>query len=137
MVEGRVRRGRRDICFAVVHGGCFRHYFGPALTRGRPQPVGNLQRRKNAMARPPSPLVACLMQRIVVAVAQRHGELVRNLEAEGPLLGEANMVRLRRPTAAHETGLAGHECEVGLIADALILGNEQRTRRASVRTGGA
>ena len=44
------------------------------------------------MAGPPSALIPCLVQRIVVAVAQRHGELVRHLEAERPLLREAKML---------------------------------------------
>ena len=109
--------------------GCFRLVFDTALTRGRPQPVSDLQRLDNSVAGPPGPLITGLMQRIVVPVAQRHGELVRHLETERPLLGEANMVRLRGPAAAHEAGLAGNEGEMVFIANAFVLGDEQLPRR--------
>ena len=82
------------------------------------------------MAGPPFALIPCLVQRIVVAIAQGHGELVRHLETERPLLGEANMVRLGGPAGAHEAGLAGNEDEMRLVANALVLGNEQLTRFA-------
>ena len=76
------------------------------------------------MAGPPRALISRLVQRIVVAIAQRHGELVRHLETERPLLRETNMVRLRGAAAAHEARLAGNEGEVRLIADALVFGDE-------------
>ena len=75
------------------------------------------------------------MQRIVVPVAQRHGELVRHLETESPLLRETNMVRLRGAAAAQDAGLPGDEGEMRLITNALVLGNEQLPRGVWARRG--
>ena len=66
------------------------------------------------MAGPPGALIARLVQGIVVPVAQRHGELIGHLEPEGARLGEANVMRLRGATPAHEARLAGDEGEVRL-----------------------
>ena len=77
------------------------------------------------MAGPPGALIARLVQGVVMAVAQRHGELIGHLEPEGTRLGEANVMRLGGATAAHEARLVGNEGEVRPIADALVFWDEQ------------
>ena len=77
------------------------------------------------MAGPPGALVARLVQGIVMAVAQRHGELIRHLEPQGTRLCEANVMRLGGATAAHQARLVGNEGEVSSIADALIFWDEK------------
>ena len=79
------------------------------------------------MAGPPGALIARLMQGVVMAVAQRHGELIRHLEPERARLREANVMRLGWAPPANEAGLAGDEGEVRPIADALVFWEEQLT----------
>ena len=93
--------------------------------RDGPQAIGEHERIEDAMAGPPGALIARLVQGIVVAVAQRHGELIRHLEPEGARLREANVMRLCWPPPAHEARLVGNEGEVRPIADALVFGDEQ------------
>ena len=79
------------------------------------------------MAGPPGALIARLVQGVVVAVAQRHGELIGHLEPESARLGEADMVRLRGAPPTDKAGLAGDEGEVRLITDAGVFGYEHGT----------
>ena len=75
------------------------------------------------------------MQRIVVDVAQRNGEFVRHLEAQGARLGEANVMRLGGAAAADETGLAGDKGEMRLIAHAHLFGDEQSAGGVDIADG--
>ena len=65
-------------------------------------------------------------------VAQGHGELVRDFEAERAALGKANVVGLRRPATANEAGLVGDEGKASLVADALFLGKGQLAGRVGL-----
>jgi len=57
----------------------------------------------------------------VVEAAQRHGELIRNLEAERPRLCESNVMSLAGLTAAHRARLRRYEAEVVFAATAAWL----------------
>ena len=78
------------------------------------------------MARPPGAFVAGSVEFVVMAVAQRHGELVRDFEAHGARLCKAEMVGVRGPAPADETRLAGDEGEMRLIAQPLVFGIGER-----------
>src|SRR5205807_10254388 len=67
------------------------------------------------------------MEGPVVAAAERYDEFVAYFAAERPLLGETDVVRVDRTTAANETRLGSHELEVGLVAVATWLANRQGT----------
>jgi hypothetical protein len=58
------------------------------------------------------------MQLPVMEPADRHDELVAHSASEGPRLGEREVVRVRRHTAAHKARLPQHESSVVLIAQA-------------------
>ena len=58
------------------------------------------------------------MELAVVDAAQRHGEFVRYLEAEGARLGEPKMVGLAGLPAAHGARLHGNKAEVVLVTAA-------------------
>jgi hypothetical protein len=124
------RRSLRNVLKFVLE--CCR-WHGPgwsAPARRRPQTVGEHERIEDAMARPPGTLIARLMQGIVMAVAQRDGELIRYLEPERAGLGEANVMRVSRPPPADEAWLAGDEGEMRLIADAGVFGDQELIRLA-------
>src|SRR5262245_55514481 len=50
--------------------------------------------RINPPAVPPCPFIAGLVQLPVMATAQRHGELIAHLEADGSGLGEPQVMRI-------------------------------------------
>jgi hypothetical protein len=58
------------------------------------------------------------MQLAVMEPADWHDELVAHSASEGTRLREGEVVRVRRHTAAHETGLPQYESAVVLIAPA-------------------
>ena len=70
-----------------------------------PEARSHLQRVEDAGPYPPRAFVACSMRLIMMAIAQRHGKLVRHLKTHGAGLGKAQMVGVRRPSPAHETRL--------------------------------
>ena len=61
----------------------------------------------NLVLLPPSPLIAGSMVLVMVDGAERHGELVAHLETQPPRLCKADMMRMRRSSAANKTCLAG------------------------------
>ena len=81
------------------------------------------------MPRPPCSLITCVMQRVMMPIAQWNGELVGNLEPERARLGKANVMGLGRSAAAYEARFISDEGKVSLIADALLLWKSQLTRR--------
>ena len=54
----------------------------------------------------------------VVAATERNGELVADLAAKRSVLGEAQMMGVRRLAATDETGLPGNKLDVFAVADA-------------------
>ena len=54
--------------------------------------------------------------------AQRHGELVADPAAECPVLREAKVMGVCRPTPANQARLFGHELDVLLVTKATWLG---------------
>ncbi len=90
-----------------------------------PELPGDLQ-RLDAELVPEWQLVAGLMQLPVVTAAERHGELVADLHADGTRLGKAQVVRIAGLTAADQTGLRGDEVEMRAVADPFGLGKRQR-----------
>lgn len=81
------------------------------------------------MPRPPCSLITCVMQRVMMPIAQRNGELVGNLEPQRARLGKANVMCLGRSAAAYEARFISDEGKVSLIAEALLLWKSQLTRR--------
>jgi hypothetical protein len=47
--------------------------------------------------------------------AQRYGELIADLTAQRWMLREPKVMRIRRLAPTNQTGLFGHEFEVGLV----------------------
>ena len=75
----------------------------------------------------------------MMSSAQRHGELIAHLAAEGAVLREAQMMRIRWPSSANQTRLLGDEFDVVLVAKPTrfrvgqaalvdVLGNQSRAR---------
>jgi hypothetical protein len=62
---------------------------------------------------PPSHLIAGLMQLPMMTSAKGYSELVADFETQGSRLGKPQMMRIGRLPAADETGLRGHESQVG------------------------
>ena len=69
-----------------------------------PETPGDWQRLDLEVV-PPGYLVAGLMQLPVMTTAERNGELVADLEADGSGLGKPQMMRIAGLPAADETGL--------------------------------
>ena len=61
---------------------------------------------------PPLPLLECGVDLVVVDGAQRHGELIADLERNAPRLGVANMMCMRRSAAANNAWLLGDKAEM-------------------------
>ncbi len=75
-----------------------------------------------------------------MGAAERDGELIADLAAERPLLGEADVVRVAGLAAADEAGLGGDKLEVGLVAVAASVADRQlrgRLRRGDMGAAGA
>jgi hypothetical protein len=58
---------------------------------------------------PPSDLVAGLMSLPMVASAERHSELIADLEADRPRLRKTQVMRISRLPPADQTRLRSHE----------------------------
>jgi hypothetical protein len=67
---------------------------------------------------PPRSFVAGLMERAVVAPAERHGELVADFDSECARLRKPDVVRIARVATANEARLSSHKAQVGFIAAA-------------------
>ena len=71
------------------------------------------------LASPPERLIAaCGLYKAVVALTQRHGELVANLEPPRPWLKVLQMVYLDWSQPTDDTRLVSHETQMSLGADA-------------------
>jgi hypothetical protein len=81
--------------------------------------------RVDALCAPPNAFIAGAVKFAMMAAAQRHGELVADLEAETPGLGKAHMMGIARLPATDQAGLPGDKAEVGLVAVAAQLGEGQ------------
>src|SRR5436309_2343591 len=71
-----------------------------------PKLVSNTLRLDTEL-RPPSRFIAGPMQFTMMGAAERHRELVADLEAEASWLREAQVMGIRRLAAANDTGLGG------------------------------
>ena len=74
---------------------------------------------------PPNPFIAEAVQFAMMTAAERDGELIADLHADGPRLGKAQMVGIGWLPAADETGLRGHKLKVSLVAQPLGLGDSE------------
>ncbi|KKL95400.1 hypothetical protein LCGC14_1854950 [marine sediment metagenome] len=71
------------------------------------------------LASPPERLIAaCGLYKAVVALTQRYGELVTDLEPSCPWLKVLQMVYLDWSQPTDDTGHGRHEAQMGLGADA-------------------
>jgi len=76
---------------------------------------------------PPRGFVTTVMKLSMVAAAQRHRELIAGLAPHCPTLCEAQVVGIRGPTTANQTGLLGHMSNVLAVANPARLGQRQHT----------
>src|SRR5580704_17628126 len=66
------------------------------------------------------------MHLAMMSSTQWHGELIADLAAESPGLGEAQMMRVSGAATADKTRLLGNMADMLSIADTTRLGQEQR-----------
>ena len=66
-----------------------------------------------------------MMELPMMTAAKRDGEFVADFQTQRSGLGKAQMMRIGRLTAADETGLRGHESQMGLVPKPLWFGNGQ------------
>ena len=94
---------------------------GPIEPRLLPELQGE-RHRVDLDRMPPSGLVALSVKLAMVDTTERNRELIADLAAEGARLSKAEMVRIARGAAAHDTGLPCDELAVLLVAqsDALL-----------------
>ena len=69
-------------------------------------------------ASPPRRFITMTMKLAVMTAAERHGELVAELAAKRPALGEAQVMGVGRFAAADQTGLLRYKAHMVAIADA-------------------
>ena len=77
--------------------------------------------RLNASICPPCGFITRAMGLAMMAAAERHYELIADLAPESALLREAQMMGIRRPASADETGLVGHKPYVISVTNAARL----------------
>ena len=68
--------------------------------------------RVNPRFPPPVGLIAAAMGFAVMSAAERYGELITDLAAQGASLGKSQVVGVRRLTPANETGVFGDRSDV-------------------------
>ena len=85
-----------------------------------PKPAGGFQ-RVDVLRVPPFGFISRTMQLAMVTAAERYGEFIADLAADGQLLREAQMMRVRWFPPANETGLHGYEFQVLFITMATWL----------------
>lgn len=90
-----------------------------------PEFLGSFE-RIDFLGLPPGFFIAGLMQLAMMAAAERHGELIAHLHADGAGLRKAQVVRIAGLPAADEAGLRGHEFEMVFVAQAFWFGDGQR-----------
>jgi hypothetical protein len=61
----------------------------------------------------------------MMSTAERDGELIADLEAQGSGLGKPQVMRIGRLPAADETGLRGNKPQVAFVSQPFGLGNGQ------------
>ena len=76
---------------------------------------------------PPCGFVAVTMDLAVMAPAEWHREFVAHLAAERAALGKAEVMRIRRLTAANQARLLGDVSDVLAVTDAARFGQRQHT----------
>ena len=99
-----------------------------------PKTSGNLQ-DIHPLAFPPRALLAGLVQLPMMAAAQKHGEFIAHLEANGSGLGKPQVMRIGGLPAADETRLCGDESQVRLVAQPF--GFAIASWLLSIRVGGS
>ncbi len=57
--------------------------------------------------------------------AERHGELITDLATQRPVLGETQMMRIRRSARANQTGLFGEKPHMLAVTNSARLGMNQ------------
>jgi hypothetical protein len=102
--------------------------------RLQPQASGS-DGRINASIFPPCGFISTAMDLAMMASAQRHGELIADLAAEGAVLREAQMMGICGPAPPNQTRLFGHEFNVLLVTKAARLGMHQLTLVDAVSSG--
>jgi len=65
------------------------------------------------------------MQLPVMSMAERYCELVADLEADGPWLGKAQVMRIGRLASTDQARLRGNKPQMGLVTKTLGFGNGQ------------
>ena len=65
------------------------------------------------------------MHRIMVQRAERHGELIADLLGEPAALGKGQVMGMAGKFLADQTGFAGDQRQMGLVADATVAGDLQ------------
>ena len=83
--------------------------------------------RINASLLPPCRFVATSMDLAMMTATERHCELVADLAAERPVLGEAQMMRICRPATANQAWLLGYKPDVPAVANPARLGMGELT----------
>jgi len=101
----------RGLCSVFIWLDVWHRRFWVCLLR---KPLGNWQ-GIDVEALPPGQLIARLMQLAMMTAAERYGELIADFETERSGLGKAQVMRIGRLPAAHETGLRGHESQMGFV----------------------
>ncbi len=81
-----------------------------------PEDTG-LNSRIKACLFPPSGLIATAMYLAMMAATQRDGEFIAHLAAERPGLRKSKVMGIRRPTAADQAWLPGHQSHVIPVAN--------------------
>src|SRR5665213_2899313 len=96
---------------------CGKIWVSPSFDPPRRNP--EQPRRRHGVDRPPPPPGDFVSEAVVVPVvgsAQGDREFVADLAPQRAGLGEPQMMGISRASAADQTGLRGHEFEVGLVA---------------------
>src|SRR5271154_2047107 len=91
----------------------------------QPQRAGG-NGRIDASFFPPCGFIATEMSLAVVTPAQWHGEFVADLARQRTVLREAQMMGIRGPAAANQTGLFGHEPDVVPVTNPARFGMGQQ-----------
>src|SRR5664280_85947 len=78
-----------------------------------PKSLGDLQ-RFDIQVVPPGHLVTCLMQLLMVITAERHGELIADLETQGARLCKTQVMWIGRLTPTDKTKLRRNKSQVAL-----------------------
>jgi hypothetical protein len=78
--------------------------------------LSSILKRVDAVLAPEGPLIGGLVQQIVMDGAQRHGELVTDLDREASGLGEGNVMGMAGQLATDQTRLGAHKRQMSFAA---------------------